>query len=224
MARCERFNRAGGVCAGETMTNPDGETGPCCKVGAVAETFDLFDLDATLRDRWTAGQDRSGVRELADHVNVSLLRSVLRTEREGALEGEAENYYRLLTDEDVSRGMRTEARSRLRDRGIDVEALEERFVSHQTVYRHLTGCLGVTRDTGSSDTETAVRDGLGTIRALQRRTEMVATSTFERFVRTGHVDIGELDVLVDVIVTCRACGEQFPLSESVAGQSCRCER
>ena len=208
------------------MTDPDGEPRPCCKVGAVAEAFELFDIDATLRERWTAEEDRSGVRELADHVNTSLLRSALRTDGEGAgaLEGEAENYYRLLTDEEVSRGMRTEARSRLRDRGIDVETIEERFVSHQTVYRHLTGCLEVSRDPSPTDAGTAVRDGIATVRALQRRTEAVATSAFERLDRDGHVRVGDLDVLVDVIVSCRACGEQFPLSESLAGRSCRCEQ
>jgi hypothetical protein len=223
-AWCERFNTLGEVSRIETMTNPHGETGPCCKVGAVAEAFELEGLDATLRERWIADEDRSGVRELADHVNVRLLESALRTDPEGALEGEAENYYRLLTDGDVSRGMRTEARNRLRDRGIDVGGIEERFVSHQTVYRHLTGCLGVSRDSSPADAETAVRDGLATVRALQRRTEVVATSAFERLDRDGHLQVGDLDVLVDVIVSCRACGEQFPLSESLVGRSCRCER
>ena len=132
-AWCERFNTLGEVSRIETMTNPHGETGPCCKVGAVAEAFELEGLNATLRERWIADEDRSGVRELADHVNVRLLESALRTDPEGALEGEAENYYRLLTDDDVSRGMRTEARNRLRDRGIDVGGIEERFVSHQTI-------------------------------------------------------------------------------------------
>ena len=206
------------------MTNPDGRTKPCCKVGTIAETFELSDLDATLRERWTAGEDRSGVRELADYVNTRFLRSALQGGHEGTLEGEAENYYRLLTDDEVSRGVRTEARGRLRDRGVDVEALEERFVSHQTVYRHLTDCLGASRSPPSTDAATAVREGVGTVRALQRRTEAVTTSIFERLDRGGHVDVGELDVLVDVIVSCRACGQQFPLSQSLAGRSCRCER
>ena len=206
------------------MANSVDETGPCCKVGAVAEAFGLPGLDATLHERWTAAEDRSGVRGLADDVNTCVIRSLLRAEGEETLEGEAENYYRLQTDDDVSPGVRAEARGRLRDKGVDVEALEGRFVSHQTVYRHLTNCLGVRYDLPPTDAETAVREGIATIRALQRRTEAVTASTFERLDRAGHVDVGELDVLVDVLVSCRACGERFPLSESVAGRACRCER
>jgi hypothetical protein len=204
------------------MTNPHEETGPCCKVGAVAEAFELDDLDATLRERWTAPEDRSGVRELADHVDTRVLRSALAASQDGALEGEAENYYRLLTDDDVSRGTRTEARSRLRDRGVDVEAVEDRFVSHQTVYRHLTDCLGLDRGAPAAP-EAAVRDGLGTIRALRRRTEAVATSVLEGVVRAGHLRVDEVDVLVDVVASCRTCGERLPLSESLAGRSCECD-
>ena len=205
------------------MTSPDARTDPCCKVGAVAERYELTDLDERLRDRWTAGENRVGVRELADDVNTLMLRSVLRWNREGALEGEPENYYRLLTDDDVSRGVRTEARSRLRDRGVDVDALENRFVSHQTVYRHLTGCLDLDRDAAPADPGAALRDGIGTVRALQRRTETVATDTLERLRRDGQFHVGELDVLVDVVVSCRDCGERLPLSESLAGRSCDCE-
>jgi hypothetical protein len=205
------------------MTSPDARTDPCCKVGAVAERYELTDLDERLRERWTAAENRAGVRELADDVNTLMLRSVLRWNREGALEGEPENYYRLLTDDDVSRGVRTEARSRLRNRGIDVDALENRFVSHQTVYRHLTGCLDLDRDAEPADPGAALRDGIGTIRALQRRTETVATDTLERLRRDGQFHVGELDVLVDVVVSCRDCGERLPLSESLAGRSCDCE-
>jgi hypothetical protein len=204
------------------MTNPDGGDTPCCKVGAVVEAYGLGGLDATLCERWTAATNRSSVRELADHVNRRILETALRGSQEGTLDGEVENYYRLLSDEDVSRGMRTEARGRLHERGIDVDTVEGDFVSHQTVYRHLTDCLGVERDDRPADGANAVRDGLGTIRALQRRTEAVTQSTFERLARDDHVEVGEVDVLVDVVVTCRSCGEQLPLSESLTDYACRC--
>lgn len=205
------------------MTNQGGSGAPCCKVDAVAEACGLTDLDATLRERWTARANRSSVRDLAHYANRRILRSMLNEDQQGTLEGEVENYYRLLTDDDVSRGMYTEAGNRLRDLGVDVEALEGRFVSHQTVYRHLTDCLDVTRDSGHEDSETAIRNGIDTIRAVQRRSEAVATSTLERLGRAGHFDIEEIDVLVDVGVACRACGDQFTLSESLVGKSCDCD-
>lgn len=204
------------------MTHPDRASAPCCKVGAVAEAYELVDLDETLRRRWTAATNRSSVRDLAAYVNRRILESELRSGHDGTLDGEVENYYRLLTGRGVSQGMRSEVRGRLRNRGVDVETLEDDFVSHQTVYRHLTDCLDAVRVDRPIDAETAVRRGLGTIRALQRRTEAVATSTLERLSRDGHVEVEDVDVLVDVVVTCRECGDQLPLSESLAGRSCRC--
>lgn len=204
------------------MSNSDGTVAPCCKVGEVATACELPDLDATLRERWTASENRSSLRDLAHYVNKRVLGSMLGGEHRGTLEGEAENYYRLLTDDDASQGMRIEARNRLQDEGVDVEALESRFVSHQTVYRHLTDCLGVTREERSADSPAAVRDGIGTIRALQRRTEAVASSTLERLERAGHFNVEEVDVLVDVRISCRACGGQLTLSESLAGNACDC--
>lgn len=218
----ERLNPPRGLFRDETMTNPDGETAPCCKVGAVTEAYGLDSLDATLRERWTAATNRSSVRGLADYLNREILGAALRGSREGTLEGEVENYYRLLSDDDVSLGVRTEAQGRLRERGVDVERIEDDFVSHQTVYRHLTDCLGIDRDDRPADDETVVRDGIGTIRALQRRIEAVTRSTVDRLTRDDHVHVGDVDVLVDVTVTCRGCGEQLPLSESLAGYACEC--
>lgn len=204
------------------MSNPDGWEAQCCKVGDVATECELIDLDVTLRERWTAAENSTSLRDLAHYVNKRVLASMLSEGHRGTLAGEVKNYYRLLTDDDASRGMRTEATNRLEDRGVDVEELETRFVSHQTVYRHLTDCLGVTREERATDSATAVRDGIGTIRALQRRTEVVASSTLERLERAGRFDIEEINVLVDVRISCRACGRRLELSESLVGQACDC--
>lgn len=205
------------------MSNPDGTKAPCCKVGDVATECELTDLDDTLRERWTAAENSTSLRDLAHYVNERVLASMLSEGHRGTLAGEVENYYRLLTDDDASRGMRIEATNRLGDRGVDVEELETRFVSHQTVYRHLTDCLDVTREERATDSATAVRDGIGTIRALQRRTEVVASSTLERLERAGHFHIEEINVLVDVRISCRACGGRLELSESLVGQTCDCD-
>jgi len=56
-------------------------------------------------------------------------------------EGEVENTYRLLTDDDVSSGTWVQTRNTLQRDGIPVKQVEFNFVPHQIVYNHLTKCL-----------------------------------------------------------------------------------
>lgn len=50
-----------------------------------------------------------------------------------ALDGEVENISRLLTDDEVNNGMRTDARRRFDRSGVDAESLERDFVSYQVI-------------------------------------------------------------------------------------------
>jgi len=54
------------------------------------------------------------------------------------LEGEVENIYRLLTDETVSSAERTRGRRRLEQADVDVDKLEDDFVTYQAIRTYLT--------------------------------------------------------------------------------------
>jgi hypothetical protein len=137
--------------------------------------------------RWCGdGRERQSLRELAAHFDRRLLRSAVESADEAPLSGEVANLYRLLTDEDVSSGVRTQTRRRLEAAGVPVDEVESAFVSHQTVHTHLTECLDVSRDTAENDPADRRRADRDRIRALQSRTEVVTTDALER--RAGRRD------------------------------------
>lgn len=68
------------------------------------------------------------------------------------LDGEVRNTYRLLTDEDVSSGMRTAKRNELERAGVDVESVERDSVTHQAIYTYLTAVLDVSKQ-GQDDVD-----------------------------------------------------------------------
>lgn len=193
-----------------------------CKLGRVEDRYDLRGLDDELVRRWTGEADeRYSTRRLATYVNESILGVAF--ERAGITyrDGEIENTYRLLTDDDVSSGARVQTRAELERDSVPVERVESDFVSHQTVYNHLTGCLGASIDEPSDDERLERgRDRLG---ALQNRTVAVATDTIDQLARNDVLRIGEHNVLVTVTITCEDCNGQFTVRELFERGGCNCD-
>lgn len=198
---------------------PDGGEQVCdCKVGRVLARRGL-DRHEEMAGRWRAGE--VSLRALARELNVAVLRAAAREAGVATLEGEVENLYRLLTDDDVTSGTRVQARRRLESEGLDVDAVRSEFVSHQTVYNHLTDCLGVERETDDRDPVTAAEDR---IRPMQTRMEAIATDVVEGLDDDGAVTVGDFDVYVDVSVACNDCGTRSELGEFLRDGGCDCHR
>lgn len=186
-------------------------------MGRTLAEWDL-DLGDEMGRRWSEGE--VSLRSLEREINVAVLRAAAREAGMAPIDGEAENFYRVLTDEGVTSGTRIQARHRLENAGVDVEALESAFVSHQTVYNHLTGCLGVERDDGDRDPTTALEDR---VRPMQTRMEAVASDVVAGLRSNGEVVVGDFDVFVDVSVACNDCGTRRELGEFVDERGCDCD-
>lgn len=195
----------------------DEEPPPCCKVGRTARTYGLDELDEELSTRW-GGDGSVGVRELATSVNRRVLASAMRDAGLSPLDGEPENLLRLLTDEDVPESRRLDARRRLERDGLDVGTVLSDTVSHQTVYNHLRGCLGVSKE---SDDDRLERRG-STLYALQNRTETVTRETLTSLRDGGELDLDGFDVIVDVRVVCESCGRSRELATLLEEGGCDC--
>jgi len=192
-----------------------------CKVERVIEAYDLDGMEEDLATRWTAdGEAGRSTRELADYLNRAVLEAAMREAGMRPLDGEAANTYRLLTDEDVSAGAETQTRRTLEREGVNVESVLDDFVSHQTVYVHLTEHAGVEYEESGPDPVESVRETVGRLRS---RTEAVTASSVERLRDAGHVDIGGVDALVDLRVRCTACGATHDVDDLLAGEGCGCE-
>lgn len=195
-----------------------GSGGRPSKVARLIREYDLEGVGAELERRWTRDQDRQGLRALARTFNERLLAAAV--EAAGAETVDPANTYRLLTEESVSPGVRTQVENRLHRQGVDVDGLREEFVSHQAVRTYLVGHRGATPPS-TTDAEQRERDRQR-LRRLESRIESVAGDVLERSRSAGRVDLGEFVLLVDVDVLCQDCGARHGAGELLERSGCDC--
>lgn len=192
------------------------------KVGRLIAEYELTGVGERLEASWTGdGDEEMSLRELAEYFNLQLLRAVLERNDVRPLDGEVENLYGLLTDSDRSPGARAEAKSRLERDGIDVEALQRNFVSHQAVHTYLTKYRGVSHDAGEED-EDPVGTSLDAVQRLRNRTSAVTKSNVSSLANAGHVTVGDFEVRTNVRIFCEDCGQQYEIAEFLERGGCDC--
>ena len=203
------------------MPDETGEPKQRYKVGRVLAAYDLEGLHAELPDLWLgADGDALSLRDLADRLNVAVLRQAM--ERAGAdpLEGEAENAYRLLTDDGVSVGVRTQQRNRLERAGVDIDDLEDDFVTHQAVYTYLTQALEVSKaDTDETD---PLEKHEQRIQRLRSRTDAVTENSLDELTESEELTLGEYSLVIDLQVYCRDCDSQYDITTLFETGGCDC--
>ncbi|WP_224450306.1 rod-determining factor RdfA [Haloprofundus salilacus] len=208
--------------AGDTEGWPDRRrSSRRSKVGRVIETYELDGLGEKLEAQWTAdGDDRSSLRELATEFNQRLLETALEEGGVTLLDGEVENYYRLLTDDAVTSGTRVQTERTLERNDVDVERLKKDFVSHQAIHTYLVKYRGVSRDDSTNENRTEKVDT--SIRRLRSRTQTVTTNSLQSLVDAGELEVGDIDVLVDINVHCDVCGQTLTVDQLLADGGCDC--
>jgi len=207
------------------MTNDD--SNPNRTSSKVAQLLDEYDLGDSFGDElerlWTADDDRrKSLRDLAELFNQRLLESALRATGASTVDGEIDNLYRLLTDDDVSSGMRTEAQARLEREGVDVVQLERDFVSYQAIRSYLTEYRNAEYE-GPSESE-RTDSVLDTIQNLRARLRTITESSLDRLRSTGRITLGNFRLFVDVSVLCEDCGSQYGVVDLLERGGCDCER
>jgi hypothetical protein len=193
------------------------------KVGRLIDEYNRSGMGDQLIDAWTGeGDDQQSLRELADYFNRELLRAAMAEAGMTTLDGEVANTYRLLTAEDVSTGVRTQAETTLDRNGINPQQLQQDFVSHQAIHTYLTKHRGVehpAKRTGPDRIETAD----DTIQRLGSRLVAVAEKRLGSLRDTGAITLGTFSVLVDVRVVCEDCGTHADVRTLLASGGCDCE-
>lgn len=204
------------------MVESGGDTGGRrTKIERVAEEHGLDDVEAELAERWTAADgERKSLRELAHSFNERLLAAALEEADVETFDGDVSNIYRLLTDDDVTAGQRTETRARLERQGIDLASLESDFVSHQAVHTYLTDRRNLSLPT-LTDQE-RLENSRETLRKLRGRVESVATNDLERLAEVDVLDVGDVSVLLSLDVVCNDCGERYDFEELLEEGGCGC--
>jgi hypothetical protein len=197
---------------------------PASKVARLIEEYELDGLGADLEARWTGDDnDRMSLRDLATFFNQQLLRQALITADNGtgALDNTVETIYTRLTSDDVSSGVRTDTRSRLEQRGVDVDALESDFVTYQAIRSYLKDWRGAEYQTISD--EAKIKKDLESIQRLLSRTTSVTEERIEKLRETDRIALDTFEVLLDIQVLCQACGDQHSVTELLEGGGCPCQ-
>jgi len=199
----------------------DGADDSTCKVARLLEAYEFDGLGAELEARWTS-DDRNGMslRELETYFNERLLESQMRSVGLQSLEGEVANFYRLLTDDDVSGAERTRVTRRLERAGVDVEQLRADFVSYQSIRTYLREC----RDATYSHEDNAPKESaLRLITQMQNRTDAITRNKLDQLSQRDDFQIEEPQVYVDVRVVCGGCSSQYQIGELLEGRGCSCQ-
>ena len=195
---------------------------PRSKVARLIETHDLAPLGAELEAAWLGeAGERQSLRDLADRFYRALLLAAVRDAGMDVVDGEAANYYRLLTDESVSAGRRVEAQNRLEAAGVEVENLREDFVTYQAIRHYLTEIRGASYD--RDEQSSGVERERSVIERLQSRVERVVRDTVDRLRTAGRLSVGEYRILVSVDVLCQECGGQYTVGELLERGHCDCD-
>lgn len=195
---------------------------PCCKIGRVIGEYDLKGMDETLERRWT-GQDgeSASLRELQRAVNRRLITETLTDAGLPPVDGEAENFRRILTSSDVSESRRVDARRRLESEEIGVDSLLADFISHQSVYNHLRNCRQVDSP-GEKSEDDRLAEVKSRVFGLQNRTELVTEQSLSQLVSHNILSPDEFDVVVDIQAVCEDCGRSSDIESLLTRGSCRC--
>lgn len=194
------------------------------KVERLIEEWEMAEVGQQLEDYWLGvGQEQYSLRKLADWFNEQLLQRALEDSGESYIDGEVENMYDHLTSDDASRGVQAEVETRLEQAGIDVDDLQQSFVSHQSIYTYLTKVRGVSHP-DETDDESQMEKTNDSIQRLINRTDAVVTKNLESLRNTERISLGEFSVFVDVDVYCHECETQYSVQDLLEQRGCDCEQ
>jgi hypothetical protein len=191
-----------------------------CKVGTLIEKYEMGEMNRELADEWGGKQDNSpSIRVLTERFNRRILRTEMTATGMDLIEGRVKNFYRLLTDEEVLDAMALQARTTLEEKGVEIDILTNRFVSHQTMYRHLRDCLEVEKETKT----VAVDSERNRLNQLQNRSEAVIKDSFSRLQRADEISLDDFEVLVNFRVSCEDCGTLYDAADLLDQEGCTCQ-
>jgi len=176
-----------------------------CKVCRVLSERGFEHYDERLLSEWRGdGDQRKGYRQLAEWLNVALLRREMDEVGLSTLGDEAQSKYERLQGDD---GRAAEVANVLSREGIDAERLRDDFVSYGVVRTHITECLGAEYEPGESEEWEHDAIAIARDHASEKISEAVRS-----LVHKGQLDAnGEPTVHLTVELECEECHTRVPL-------------
>lgn len=193
------------------------------KVKRVIDEFGLDGFGEELARRWRGESgERMSLRDLETIFNQRVLESAIERADGRAIAGEVENLYRLLTDDEISASVRTEAETKLDRMGVDVEALRDAFVSHQAIHTYLTTVLEASAPVRDDSPGAVIQRRRRSIQRLRSRLGTVTSESIDALDEADDLTVGSFDTVVSVSVHCRDCGSTYDVAELLERRGCDC--
>jgi hypothetical protein len=206
------------------MANRHSSDTPTNKVAQVIERREMEQIAEQLESMWL-GRNRSelSVREITDEFNKRVLEDSLSQAGMVPLEGEIQNIYQLLSNEENDSAASIQARDKLNAADIDTDGVENDFVSHQTMYRFLKNVRGVQKENSAPSIEDKKRSAKNAVQKLQGRLRTVIRSNLDDLSKRDGFHLGEFDVTISVTISCRNCGVSKNLLSIMDENGCDCD-
>lgn len=197
-----------------------GESDPRYKVPRVASRHDMTEILEQSERQWTGKEgERSSLRELATRFNIKLLTQVI-SDHDASISGpEIQAMYDTLSGSEGTAGDRTRVRRNLERHGVDVDNLEEKFVSHQAIHTYLTDGRGLSKPGTDRRTRS---DALQTVERLRARLATVTESELHSLNREPDYTFGDPETIVTITVACNECNAHMELDAALQGEGCEC--
>lgn len=204
---------------GQSKETAASSRGRRSKVARLIDEYDLQGLGAELEQSWTAEENRKSLRELASYFNQRLLQRALDEANVHCLDGELENTYRLLTDDEISSAESTRIERRLERDGVDVDKLKSDFVTYQAIRSYLKNHRGA--EYTPTETDPLEREATN-VQKLRGRMVSVTEGKLEQFRDNDELTLGEFRTLADIRVVCEDCNTQFDILKLLDRGGCNC--
>lgn len=194
------------------------------KVKKVLQKWDLQELGPELERRWLGeGYEEHSLRDLATYFNKKILTEAFAEGGVVPLESEVENFYTLLTADQMSKADEIQAEQRLSDLGVDPDELRDDFVSHQTIYRYLENSRDAHKTRKQRSTEEMITATEQASSRLTNRLKAVVQKNLEVLAQHDGFSVGDFDVYIGITVSCSDCGASHGLTQLLARDGCDCE-
>lgn len=185
----------------------------CCKVGRIAEKYDISPgvsdetLDDQLEKRWVGAEEypETSLRTLVDWLHKHVMRTRYTEHGRSTLEPHLESDYEVLqrTGDENHHAILSD----LEADGVDGEELLADFVSPSTMYRHLTQCLDVQKGDGQPESDAS--SDRNKLEYVENTAEMYLSDLLTSWENRGVVpQASEADITVRIYLECPECSKQ----------------
>jgi len=193
------------------------------KLDYLVDKYELDGIIEYLRQKWEAeGDDRWSIRDCGEHINKTIIDTVLNDLKEQPVSKTEDIVATLLADDDDPKAT-NQARLKLwfRKHGVDPDELTNDLIHYRTVYNYLTEIENAESPSEIYDEEELIERAKTRERRKKDRNVRDIEDWLAFHERNGGLQHTEYTVIPRLLVQCEKCGQIDDFSDIIA-EGCDC--